>query len=74
LGNITDAVVNVGTLIAGDANADTEARDKTDGVYQIPLSTEEGKRTGSREFVLAVSDAVNENGTKRFPLDVRMNC
>lgn len=74
LGNITDAVVNVGTLIAGDANADTKARDTTDAVYQIPLSTTEGKRTGSREFVLAVRDAVNENGTKRFPLDVRMNC
>ncbi|KAH7384296.1 glucose-methanol-choline oxidoreductase-like protein [Phaeosphaeria sp. MPI-PUGE-AT-0046c] len=74
LGNVTDAVVNVGTLIAGDANADTKERDTTDGVYQIPLSTTEGKRTGSREFVLAVRDAVNANGTKRFPLDVRMNC
>jgi choline dehydrogenase len=74
LGNQTNAVINLASLVAGDANADTTTRDTTPAVYQIPLSTKDGKRTGSREFVLAVRDAVNANGTKRFPLDVRMNC
>jgi choline dehydrogenase len=74
LGNETNAVINLESLVLGDANADTKTRDTTPAVYQIPLSTKDGKRTGSREFVVAVRDAVNANGTKRFPLDVRMNC
>lgn len=57
LSNATNAIVNLGTLVAGDANADTESRDKQPALYQIPLSTSDGKRGGSREFVLAVRDA-----------------
>ncbi|KAF2128264.1 GMC oxidoreductase [Dothidotthia symphoricarpi CBS 119687] len=74
LSNETNLVINLDTLIAGDANADTETRDTTPALYQIPLSTSDGKRTGAREFVVAVRDAVNANGTKMYPLDVRLNC
>ncbi|KAF2123137.1 hypothetical protein BDV96DRAFT_510871 [Lophiotrema nucula] len=74
LGNETNAVVNLGTLIAGDANADTAERDSEPAYYQIPLSTNDAHRTGSREFVIAVRDATNDDGSKRYPLDVRMNC
>lgn len=73
LANETNLVINLGTLVAGDANADTETRDTTPALYQIPISTTDGKRTGSREFVVAVRDAVTANGTKRYPLDVRLN-
>ncbi|KAF2825666.1 choline dehydrogenase [Ophiobolus disseminans] len=69
LQNKTNVIVNLETLVAGDANADSETRDSQPALYQIPLSTEDGKRTGSREFVLAVRDAKTENGTKRYPLD-----
>jgi len=74
LGNQTNALINLGTLVAGDANADSATRDSQPAVYQIPLSTGDGKRSGSREFVLAVRDATYSNGTKRYPLDVRLNC
>lgn len=57
LGNKTNAVVNLATLLAGDANADSIERDQNPGLFQIPLSTADGKRTGSREFVVAVRDA-----------------
>ncbi|KAF1842005.1 GMC oxidoreductase [Cucurbitaria berberidis CBS 394.84] len=73
LANETNTVINLGTLLAGDANADTPTRDTTPALYQIPLSTTDGKRTGSREFVLAVRDAKTANGTKRYPLEVRLN-
>ncbi|CAO2647949.1 Nn.00g088710.m01.CDS01 [Neocucurbitaria sp. VM-36] len=73
LGNETNSVINLGTLVAGDANADSETRDSQPALYQIPLSTTDGKRTGSREFVLAVRDAVTANGTKAYPLDVKLN-
>ncbi|OJD40196.1 choline dehydrogenase [Diplodia corticola] len=73
LGNLTDNLFNIGTLLAGDANADTESRDKDPAYYQIPLSTNDAHRTGSREFVVAVRDATNPDGSKRYPLDVRLN-
>ncbi|PSN60764.1 glucose-methanol-choline oxidoreductase-like protein [Corynespora cassiicola Philippines] len=74
LGNETNSVINLGTLLAGDANADSATRDSQPAYYQIPLSTDDAHRTGSREFVVAVRDAKNEDGSKRFPLDVRLNC
>jgi choline dehydrogenase len=62
------------TLLAGDANADSKLRDTTPGFYQIPLSSNGGQRTGSREFVVAVRDAKNPDGSKKYPLDVRTDC
>ncbi|KAI8937192.1 hypothetical protein NX059_006402 [Plenodomus lindquistii] len=74
LSNETNVVANIGTLLAGDANSASPDRDTSNALYQIPISTTDGKRTGSREFVLAVRDAKFSNGTKRYPLDVRLNC
>ncbi|KAF1952019.1 choline dehydrogenase [Byssothecium circinans] len=73
LGNLTGGVFDLASLLAGNANADTEARDTKPGLFQIPISTNDGTRTGSREFVLAVSEAKDESGAKRYPLDVRLN-
>ncbi|KAH8902213.1 choline dehydrogenase [Coniochaeta sp. PMI_546] len=74
LGNLTHSILNLGTLIAGDANANTQARDVVPGYYQIPISSNDAHRTGSREFVVSVRDAVNPDGSKKYPLDVRTNC
>ncbi|KAE8370829.1 hypothetical protein BDV27DRAFT_151682 [Aspergillus caelatus] len=30
--------------------------------------------TGAREFIVSVRDAVNEDGSKKYFLDVRINC
>ncbi|KAJ4289292.1 hypothetical protein N0V88_007043 [Collariella sp. IMI 366227] len=61
LGDLTNQVINIGTLLAGDLNADKESRDTNPHYYQIPISTNDGSRTGAREFVVS-------------PLDVRLNC
>ncbi|KAK4142577.1 uncharacterized protein C8A04DRAFT_13158 [Dichotomopilus funicola] len=74
LGNLTDQVVNLATLLAGDANADSALRDHHQSYYQVPISTNDGRRTGTREFVVAVRDARNLDGSKKYPLDVRLNC
>ncbi|KAK9419047.1 putative Glucose-methanol-choline oxidoreductase N-terminal domain-containing protein [Seiridium unicorne] len=74
LGNLTGGVFDLATLVAGDANADTLSRDQDPGYYQIPLSTNDAHRTGAREFVVAVRDAMNDDGSKAYPLDVRLNC
>jgi choline dehydrogenase len=74
LGNLTGSIIDLGSLIAGDTNADSIERDTNEAYYQIPLSMNDGSRNGAREFVLAVRDAVNEDGTKKYPLHVRLNC
>ncbi|KAG8670360.1 hypothetical protein FPOAC2_09713 [Fusarium poae] len=73
LSEVSGELLTMETLIAGDANADTLARDQKAGYYQIPLSTKSASRVGPREFILSVRDAKFENGTKRYPLDVRTN-
>ncbi len=74
LGNLTDKVFNVAKLLAGDMNADSKDRDKDVGYYQVPLSTGDQRRVGTRDFVVSVRDARNRDGSKRYPLDVRLNC
>ncbi|KAM0324680.1 hypothetical protein ACHAQA_008073 [Verticillium albo-atrum] len=73
LSNVTNTEITMNDLIAGDANADTLARDQQPGYYQIPLSSREASRVGPREFILSVRDATHSNGTKKYPLDVRTN-
>ncbi|KAK4465409.1 hypothetical protein QBC42DRAFT_344013 [Cladorrhinum samala] len=73
LGNITNQILNVGTLLAGDINSNNPARDRTQAYYQIPLSTNNHARIGTREFLLAVANARNSDGTKKYPLDIRLN-
>lgn len=73
-GKLLPIIGDLASLLLGDANADTEARDKTDSYYLVPLSTKDGARVGSREFVVAVRDAKDKKGNKMYPLDVRLNC
>ncbi|KAK2047247.1 GMC oxidoreductase [Colletotrichum somersetense] len=74
LGNQTNLVFNLATLLAGDANSATADRDTRPSYHQIPISSNDAHRVGSREFVVAVRDAKNPDGSKRYPLDVRVNC
>lgn len=74
LGNLTDNIFNLATLLAADANADSELRDTKPGYYQIPVSSDGGARVGPRELIVAVRDAENDDGSKKYPLDVRTRC
>lgn len=74
LGNHTNAVYNLGTVLAADANRDSKSRDTEPGYYQIPIATNVGARNGPRDFLLAVRDAKNLDGSKKYPLDIRTNC
>lgn len=74
LGDAIGTLINLGTLLAGDANSASKRRDTEPGYYQIPVSTDGSVRNGPREFLTAVRDAKNEDGSKKYPLDIRMNC
>lgn len=74
LGNTTNTIQNIGSLTLGDANADSSSRDSTPALYQIPISSTNGRRNSVREFLLSVQSATNLDGTKKYPLDIRLNC
>lgn len=74
LGKMSKTLQNLGTLLAGDANAPTLSRDQTSAIYQVPIATTNGARNGAREFILQVYNAKNSDGSKKYPLDIRMNC
>ncbi|KAJ3456907.1 hypothetical protein MRS44_016930 [Fusarium solani] len=57
-----------------NANSDSDSRDAKGGYFQAPIHSKNGIRIGPREFILAVRDAKDSNGKKKYPLDVRMNC
>ena len=40
LANETNLVINIGSLLIGDANSEGKSRDTTPGLYQIPISDE----------------------------------
>lgn len=74
LGNQTNVVFNLATVLAADANADSESRDTNPGYYQIPVATNGHERNGPRDFLVQVRDAKNLDGSKKYPLDIRTNC
>jgi choline dehydrogenase len=74
LGNQTNAVFNLATVLAADANRDSKSRDTDPGYYQLPIATNDNKRNGPRDFLIRVRDATNEDGSKKYPLDIRTNC
>lgn len=74
LGNLTGGIFDIASLLAGDANANSRTRDTEPGYYQVPLASNDAKRNGPREFLVAVRDAKNADGSKKYPLDIRMNC
>lgn len=74
LGNGAQTIQNFLSVLTGDANADSTARDQTQALYQIPISSNHGARNGAREFVLQVANAKDASGNKLYPLDLRLNC
>lgn len=68
-------VTGLAQVLISDLNAPGSARDKTEGLYQVPLSIDAStsKRNGPRDFILDVANAVNSDGTRKYHLDVSLN-
>ncbi|KAI1324124.1 GMC oxidoreductase [Xylariaceae sp. FL0255] len=46
-----------------------------DGMYTPPLSmNKDGRRSGARNYLVATSNARNQDGTKKFPLHIKTRC
>jgi choline dehydrogenase len=48
----SDAVAKLREILGRDLNADVERRDTLEGLFSIPLATDNGSRSGTREFIL----------------------
>jgi choline dehydrogenase len=68
--SIAEGAVNLGRILAGDANSGSAGRDQTEGVYNIPLAEYNYKRNGAREFVMQVYNEKTILGAKRYSLDI----
>ncbi|KAF2420192.1 alcohol oxidase [Tothia fuscella] len=71
-GGLGGSAVNLGRILAGDANSGSPGRDQTEGVYNIPLAEYGGKRNGAREFVMQTYNEKTLAGGKKWKLDIWM--
>ncbi|KAJ6255802.1 hypothetical protein Dda_9412 [Drechslerella dactyloides] len=67
-------VTNLVKVLLADANSGLPGRDSREGLFQIPLARRNKARNGPREFVLDTANAKNNDGSKKYRLDIRMNC
>lgn len=74
IGSLLNTVTGILEVLTLDINTPVDTRDKIDLIYQIPLSMDENYiRTGPRDFVLKVANAQNDDGSKKYPLDIALN-
>jgi len=73
LGNGSSILPNYLSVLGGDANKDSTSRDENQALYQIPIASRGGQRNGAREFILETANAVNSDGSKKYPLYLQVN-
>jgi choline dehydrogenase len=73
LTGLIDTVVGLAGALITDLNADTPSRDQTQGVYQMPIDTNNGFRSGPRDFILDTANAMNPDGSRMYHLDILLN-
>jgi choline dehydrogenase len=73
LGLLIGTIAGLGEVLLRDINADTADRDKAEGLYQVPIAVDGGRRNGPREFVLSTANAMNPDGSRRYHLDLQLN-
>ncbi|ROV90381.1 hypothetical protein VPNG_10018 [Cytospora leucostoma] len=71
LGVAVETAAGLAELLGKDINAPGSTI--TTGPYQIPLSMKNSARGGARDWILQVANAVNENGDRKYHLDIKLN-
>jgi choline dehydrogenase len=63
---IPQAAAQLLHLLVGDLNSTGPERDRTEGIYQVPLSMGHGKRSGTRDLIT--------NTARQYPLEIKTGC
>ncbi|KAJ5984571.1 CAZyme family AA3 [Penicillium waksmanii] len=75
LGKLITTVTGLAGVLLRDLNNPSPTRDYDTGPYQVPLAVDvpEYKRTGPREFLMKTVNAVNDDGSRKYHLDIQLN-
>ncbi|KAJ5998931.1 hypothetical protein N7451_006741 [Penicillium sp. IBT 35674x] len=75
LGKIIDTVTGLAGVLLRDMNNDSPLHDYQTGPFQVPLAVDvpEYRRTGPRDFLLQTANAVNDDGSRKYHLDIQLN-
>ncbi|TDZ26558.1 Oxygen-dependent choline dehydrogenase [Colletotrichum orbiculare MAFF 240422] len=73
IGAIFSTITGLGEVLLRDLNVDSSGRDAAEGLYQVPITVDGGRRNGAREFVLDTANARNADGSRKYHLDVKLN-
>jgi choline dehydrogenase len=57
-----------------DINADDRGRDYRETLYEHANAVTDAKRSGPRDFVAKTANATNPDGSRKYHLDLRLNC
>ena len=73
LTSLVTTVTGLASTLAIDLNNPSSARDKVEGMYQVPLSINAADKTrsGPRNFLYDVANAVNCDGSKKYKLNIQ---
>lgn len=71
LGLVVSTVTGLANILTQDINAPGQA--SKPGLYQMPLSMKDSVRGGPRDFILDTANAVNDDGTRKYHLDIKLN-
>ncbi|KAK4078124.1 CAZyme family AA3 [Trichoderma aggressivum f. europaeum] len=60
--------------LTADVNSDSPTRDFTEGLFRVPEAVKQPNwdRSGPRDLILQVANAVNSDGSRKYHLDVRL--
>lgn len=75
LGKLINTVAGLAGILLRDLNNDLPFRDYEEGPYQVPLAVDvpEYKRTGPREFLMKTVNAMNDDGSRKYHLDIQLD-
>ncbi|KAK5635148.1 hypothetical protein RRF57_010860 [Xylaria bambusicola] len=69
--SLLNTVTNLATIFAVDINGPGQLGKP--GLYQVPTAMKDGVRASPRERILDVANAVNDDGTLKYHLDIKLH-
>lgn len=75
LGKVIDTVTGLAGVLLRDLNNASPGRDYETGPFQVPLAVDvpDYKRTGPQDFVRDTANAVNDDGSRKYHLDIQFH-
>ncbi|KAK7543776.1 glucose-methanol-choline oxidoreductase-like protein [Phyllosticta citricarpa] len=75
LESVVTTVTGLAQVLLRDINNNGPTRDSDEGMYQVPLAMKvpEYKRASPIDFLFEVMNAVNDDGTPKYQLDIQLN-